>query len=157
MYILEWLLESTICTLFDKRKNCGNLHGLNVWPFCHMVNVNSVVHILPHLFKYVCCNRCTCSKMCHVNWSISFSWKGGTYTKSLTCPHKKKSHGVRSRDLGSHFIKGVCLSSSTNPAVRQMLTLVCRYGCMKTGRCPILLEETLTVPLKNKVYITGTF
>ena len=35
-----------------------------------------------------------------------FSWKGGIYTKSLTCPHKKKSHGVRSRDHGSHFIKG---------------------------------------------------
>jgi hypothetical protein len=26
-------------------------------------------------------------------------------------------------------------------------------GCMKMGRCPILLEETFTVPLSNKVYI----
>lgn len=29
-----------------------------------------------------------------------FSWKHGTNTKSLARPHKKKSHGVRSEDLG---------------------------------------------------------
>jgi len=72
-------------------------------------------------------------------------------------PHKEKSHGVRSGDLGGHFIRGVCLSSSTNPVVQHMLTSVCMHGCIKTGRCSILPEETLTVPLKNKVYINGTF
>jgi hypothetical protein len=30
--------------------------------------------------------------------------KGGTYTKSLMCPHKKKSQGVRSGDLPSVWL-----------------------------------------------------
>jgi hypothetical protein len=42
------------------------------------------------------------SKMCCFNSSMSL----GKGRKSLMCAHKKKSQGVRSGDLGSHFIKG---------------------------------------------------
>jgi hypothetical protein len=60
------------------------------------------------------------SEMRRFNLSMSFG-KGGTYTKSLMCPHKKKLQVARSGELGGHFIKGVRLSGSTNPAVWRML------------------------------------
>jgi len=50
------------------------------------------------------------SKMRRFNSSTSLG-EGGKYTKSSICPHKNKSHGVRSSDLGA-------TSSKESPLVR---------------------------------------
>ena len=45
------------------------------------------------------------TRMCRLNSSVSLG-KGGTYTKPVTCPHERRSHGVGSWDIGGHFIRG---------------------------------------------------
>jgi hypothetical protein len=47
------------------------------------------------------------TRKCYLNL-LMYSGKDGTYTTNPTtiCPHKNKSHGVKSRDLEVHFVKG---------------------------------------------------
>jgi hypothetical protein len=67
------------------------------------------------------------SEMRRFNSSMSVG-KGGTYTKPLMYPHKKKSQSVRSGDLGGHFIKG----ESACPARPIQLLDRCSFRCART-------------------------
>ena len=45
------------------------------------------------------------SEMCRFNSSMSLG-KRGTYSESLLCPHKNKSHGGKPGHLRGHLMKG---------------------------------------------------
>ena len=90
---------------------------------------------------------------------ISVYWyilaKGGTHTTSPTtlCPRKKKSHGVRSRDLGVHFVKGksACLAWPIQQFGR--CSLRCVHKAPEKWRgAPLLLKETFTVLIQTLRY-----
>jgi hypothetical protein len=53
--------------------------------------------------------------------------QGGTYTRSLRCPHRKKSHGVISDDRGGHFTK--YLSPSVARPIHRWGSPVFKYAC----------------------------
>jgi hypothetical protein len=73
------------------------------------------------------------TRKCYFNLLIN-SGKGGTYTTSpaTLCPHKKKSYGVRYRDLEVHFVKGksACLA----------------WTIQQFGRCSLRLYKNGQVP-----------
>ncbi|KDR14868.1 hypothetical protein L798_11008 [Zootermopsis nevadensis] len=62
--------------------------------------------------------------------------KCGTYTRSLTNPHKKESKGVRSGERGGHAIG----ATPTNPPTWETVVEVLAHFSEVMRRCTVLLE-----------------
>jgi hypothetical protein len=72
---------------------------LNVWAFCHMTDINTIIHFVKTHRSMASSTLATDVVMpCFRPFALTGS--GGTKTLSLIYPHKKKSQGVRSGLLG---------------------------------------------------------
>jgi len=85
---------------------------LNVSTFGNRADIYAIVHLVPHAYQHITVDQShssgdTVAKI----WRIAGS--RGTKTVSFTNPQKKKSHGVKSGDLGGH-----CINASSSFPVR---------------------------------------